>query len=275
MIIRTTLIALFLIGCGSDDSSKPAEASKVYSLATTSADLPICTSENDKQLVYLEDQGEFVNCSNGSWSTIQIGETITETVSAGPECKNGGVKITNGEDTEYICHGVDGEKGAKGQQGEKGDQGQQGATGKQGEAGKDGEDGSNGLEVAEQWEYHRSSYIGSISVAGEAVNSEIYIGDIEITLMSNDHFYATISGQAIEINSGKKTDFTHSIWFTSGDLDEYEYEPRKIQSFADTRIGYGARKVNGVFVVSAVVDVDGNFLNNPTDVVDYTLDQTY
>lgn len=269
MMIRTTLIGLMVIGCGADKSSEmELEKKGNYSLATTSTDLPECTDANINQLAYVEDLAEFRACKEGGWINIEIGnQTFTEIVNAGVVCADGGVKIVTGKDEKYVCNGS---KGDKGEQGEQGDKGEQGI------AGLDGSDGDSGLVVAEQWEYNTQSYASSLSVAGEAANMGIYLGNIQVTLMSNGHYYATVSGIVYDETANESHDFSHSMWFTGSDVTTIQTAIRKIDYYADLTIGYNFQKVDGIFVLVSTADVDGNYGNNlDSDLIQTNLNQVY
>lgn len=248
MIRIIIIIALFLVNCGSDNDNKNQETQKkIYSLATTQKNLPLCGTENDKQLVYLEDKKEFLNCSNGSWNPIEIGKkTIAEEVSAGAECKNGGIKITTGEEVQFVCNGEDGQEG------------QQGIAGNDGSNGKDGD----GLEVSEQWVFSSNTYVGSPSVSNEALNLDVFISNVQVTVMNNGHYFAEISGFIDDINLDQTSEFSHSMWLTGNDLTAMQTETRKIRPYNNMTIGYIFQKAAGSFVLDTTVDVDADYSNN-------------
>lgn len=131
------LIALALIGCGTDPSKeqKPAAesqqqepkaeggkregeapeaaADRLQSIALASAaDLPACDEDASGQLVYLRKERQFLACEAGEWLPIDI----------------------SGQAGKAGENGQSGGQGAKGDKGDKGDQGTAGSTGAQGTA---------------------------------------------------------------------------------------------------------------------------------------------
>ena len=77
-------------------------------------------------------------------TAIFIAVPVITTEPPGANCPEGGVKITYGAETFYVCDGEEGPEGEEGEAGQDGEDGAPGATGPQGPQGPAGSDGAQG-----------------------------------------------------------------------------------------------------------------------------------
>jgi hypothetical protein len=139
-----------LAGCGSSGSgptsSDQASVASLYTgknyAITELTDAPPCTAENEAQLIFVQAENSFYTCKQGAWVRISLSSSGTQEQSAvvvadevaGEHCPTGGVVITQGESSHYVC---DGDKGTTGDKGETGSKGEVGAIGAKGDKGDD------------------------------------------------------------------------------------------------------------------------------------------
>lgn len=265
---RTALIlsiAALAASCGRDDEGSNSDEGvkpPLYAMTATTGNIPFCTEENDNQLIYVEDKGVFQSCKDRAWKEIDLSPQSIETrnVREGEDgCENGGIKVINGDDEKIVCNGEDGEQGDKGEAGEDGEKGE---AGEDGAAGKDGE---SGVEITERWLWDVNSYVGSNSISTEAVNVDIRLGGIEVTLLSNGHFFATVNLNAYDAGNDSHDDITHTMFFTNSDknLLQPQTQIKKVMQFNFMTVSYTfQKKADGQFEMSATVDVNDNYNDN-------------
>jgi len=138
ILIALILLSVPLMGCfGSGEEEEQIvqgnqmgelEDWGVYYTVNTD-ELPECSDRHTGKLYYISEDSNFVTCSGGLWSEIDVTGEI------GPEGPQGPAGVD----------GADGSNGDQGPQGPPGVDGIDGADGAQGQAGADGVDGTDGL----------------------------------------------------------------------------------------------------------------------------------
>jgi len=199
------------IGCGQKDASPASAAtdqsSEVnWSLAVqTDANLPLCNPTSDGRLVYIKSTTQFMACTSGNWSPIDMKAALGNVPpginrtsgtdgtngknsllkvvaeSAGANCAGGGKKVLSGVDdnadgvlgdteatgTSYICNGANGSNGA------------------------------DGLAVASTWQHNYSGSLGSEAsgqVIGQTDGFILWLTNIELQQFTNGAAFVTASG---------------------------------------------------------------------------------
>ena len=145
------IIAMVIVGCGSNEEQHPGDKSPIAISApvadseaqsrhethettgdslyvASSAMIPDCDPAAEGRLVYVADQRAFKACSSGAWETVDV--------------------AVKGEKGEAGASGANGRDGSSGKDGAAGKDGLDGAAGPKGDAGQDGKDGADGEDLA-------------------------------------------------------------------------------------------------------------------------------
>ena len=136
---------LFLAACGENAATGNAvqAGSSGFSVVADVTELPACTANNEKELVWVKNESTPRMCSGGKWYAVAGG--VAASCHTEPLADASGSKIVCGGDSiGVVLNGHNGKDGAQGVPGEKGDKGDVGEQGKRGDTGDDGLDGLNG-----------------------------------------------------------------------------------------------------------------------------------
>lgn len=120
------------------------------------------------------------------------------------------------------------------------------------------------LATVGRWNFHVDSYVSEPNAADEAANMYTHIGDISIKKFHNGSAFYSVSGyqsdwdEATESLDGSQFSFSDFIPSTANEYTTI----LKFSSYSNTRIRIKINFSGSNPIFKAVVDVDGNFLDN-------------